>query len=347
MRIFVSATLFAVAAARACPGRISCYSPPPGDVNISSFQLYPENACFDTKRCVAYLSVLFNASVAVYDPAKNDVTNVITFPGLTGNPALHATGVRVDPLDRLSVVINAGAAFDTLGKDISGDSFLVKYDLKTGQTVFKANLTAVSNGFYGGFQDVEHNKEGDSFVLGTYDSSIIRVSTNGKHIVPWFVGTTPTSNVGFTGLATSGHNLIVADQTDGQLYRFDTRRERGEPVRIPLGHGNETIGKDLDAVYMPPRYNGRIILVSDLNLGTVVLRSRDASWNFAERLGSIPSPYHDQGGISVATVQIGDRIYSLNLFLGETNTVPDGDDRNRTDNPLQDISAEVERLSLL
>ncbi|OAA58746.1 TRI14-like protein [Cordyceps fumosorosea ARSEF 2679] len=292
-------------------------------------------------------SVLFNASVAVYDAAKNEVTNTISFPGLSGDPTLHSTGVRVDPLGHLFVVINAGAAFDTLGKDLSGNNFLVKYDLKTNQTIFTANLTAVSNGAYGGFQDVQHTKKGDSFVLGTYGrSSILRVSADGSKVIPWFVGPPLGSSDGFSGLALRGHNLIVANQADGQLYRFDTRREEGVPVRIPLGSGNETIGQDLDAVYMPPRYDGRILLVSRYNLGTVVLRSRDASWRVAEKLGTIPNPYREQGALSVATVEMGARLYSVNLFSSDAK-VQGSNAGNRTDSPLQDISDEVEKYSTL
>ncbi|KAM0740754.1 hypothetical protein ACQRIT_005938 [Beauveria bassiana] len=348
MYFFVLAALFGLSASRACPAWNGCASPRPGDLDISSYQLYPENACFDTTRCVAYLSVCFNASVAVYDPVKNEVTNTISFPGLSGDATLHSTGVRVDPLGHLSVVINAGAAFDTFGKDLSGNNFLVKYDLKTNQTILTANLTAVSNGAYGGFQDVQHTKNGDSFVLGTYGrSSILRVSADGSEIIPWFVGPPLGASDGFSGLALQGHNLIVANQADGQLYRFDTRRRQaGIPVRIPLGAGNETIGQDLDAVYMPPRYNGRILLVSRYNLGTVVLCSRDASWTFAEKLGTIPNPYREQGALSVATVQMGARLYSVNLFSNDAK-VQGSNAGNRTDHPLQDISDEVDKLFTL
>ncbi|KAM3458662.1 hypothetical protein MY3296_000420 [Beauveria thailandica] len=292
-------------------------------------------------------SVCFNASVAVYDAVKNEVTNIISFPGLSGDATLHSTGVRVDPLGHLSVVVNAGAAFDTFGKDLSGNNFLVKYDLERNQTIFTANLTAVSNGAYGGFQDVQHTENGESFVLGTYGrSSILRVSADGSQVMPWFVGPPLGSSDGFSGLALRGHDLIVANQADGQLYRFDTRREEGVPVRIPLGSGNETIGQDLDAVYMPPRYGGRILLVSRYNLGTVVVRSRDASWRFAEKLGTIPNPYREQGALSVATVEMGARLYSVNLFSNDVK-VQGSNAGNRTVHPLQDISDEVEKYSTL
>ncbi|KAM3554891.1 hypothetical protein MY1884_005904 [Beauveria asiatica] len=292
-------------------------------------------------------SVCFNASVAVYDAVKNEVTNIISFPGLSGDAILHSTRVRVDPLGHLSVVVNAGAAFDTFGKDLSGNNFLVKHDLERNQTTFTANLTAVSNGAYGGFQDVQHTENGESFVLGTYGrSSILRVSADGSQVMPWFVGPPLGSSDGFSGLALRGHDLIVANLADGQLYRFDTRRQEGVSVRIPLGSGNETIGQDLDAVYMPPRYGGRILLVSRYNLGTVVVRSRDASWRFAEKLGIIPNPYREQGALSVATVEIGARLYSVNLFSNDVK-VQGNNAGNKTDHPLQDISDEVEKYSAL
>ena len=291
-------------------------------------------------------SVLYNATVAVYDATTNKVVDTISIPELSGKPALHASGVQMDGLDKLSIMINAGAAFDTEGKDISGDNFLVKYDLEKKQTVFKSNLTAVTNGVYGGYQDIEHDKVGNSFVLGTFPSSIIRVSADGKEAVPWYLSPSPNNTVhGYTGLVMRENKLIVADGQDGQLYSFDSQAEKGVPVRIPLAARNETIGQNLDGVYMPTLHKGTIILVSDNSAGTVVLRSKDGKWESAEKVGTVANPLVAQGGFTVASVQIAERIYSVTeFFLDAANKVPGTNAGNRTDFPLYDITDEVQKL---
>ncbi|POR32504.1 Uncharacterized protein TPAR_07303 [Tolypocladium paradoxum] len=341
-------TLLSVSAVSGClpsPGGPNCTSPS-GNFNVSAFQLYPENADFDPNRCVTYFSVLYNATVAVYDVAKNKVVDTISIPELTGNQALHASGVQMDGRDQLSIVINAGAAFNTEGKDISGDNFLIKYDLAKKTVAFKFNLTAVTNGAYGGYQDVEHDKDGNSFVLGTYPSSIIRVSAEGENAVAWYKAPSPNQTAhGYTGLVMHGNKLIVSDGQDGQLYSFDSQARTGEPVRIPLeaAAGNETVGQNLDGLYMPSLHKGNVILASDNIAGTVVLRSKN--WTSVEKLGTIPNPLVDQNGSTVASVQIAQRIYSVTQYFQDAaNPVPGTFAGNRTDFPLYDITEQVQKL---
>ncbi|KAH6996007.1 hypothetical protein BKA56DRAFT_510055 [Ilyonectria sp. MPI-CAGE-AT-0026] len=318
---------------------------PAGDLTVSAFQLYPENADFDTKRCVAYFSVLFNASVAVYSPSKNAVVDVLKFPGLSGNSLLHSSGVQRDPLDRLSVVVDAGSSFDTGGQDISGDNWLVKYSLEKDRVLWQRNLSAVTAGAYSGFQDIEHDQHGNTFVLGTFPSSLIRVSADGKKATPWYLGpksSNPTA-AGFSGLVNIGDSLVVSNTADGQLYRFDITAAKGTPVRIPITTGQARIGGALDGVYLPPRYDGKVILVSDNVNGTIVLRSSDAKWKTAERLGVIPNDLLAKGGSAVASVQIGDKIYAVTEFFGDS-VVPGTLAGNRTTFPLIDITKKIEKL---
>ncbi|EFQ27717.1 hypothetical protein CGRA01v4_02877 [Colletotrichum graminicola] len=320
-------------------------APVSGDKTISAFQLYPENADYDTKRCVAYLSVLYNATVAVWDPSANSIVDTISLSGLSFNPLLHASGVRRDPLDRLSIIVDAGSAFDTSGQNIAGDNFLVKYDLSSRQELWRRNLTAVTGGVYGGFQDTAHAADGTTFALGTYPSSIIRVSADGGDAAAWYLRTPPDHTVhGFSGLVTSpdGRSLLVVDSSDGQMYRFNLSAAEGTPVRVPLS-GAALIGTALDGVSIPSRYNGTVILVSDDAAGTVVLRSRDASWDEAEVLGTVPGPLTAEGAASVTTVQIGGSVYAVSEWFTDA-IVPGTLAGNRTEWPLVDITAKVDAL---
>ncbi|KAF6793381.1 hypothetical protein CMUS01_16100 [Colletotrichum musicola] len=339
--------LLALPAIQACPTKSSqntACAPVSGNKTIESFQLYPENADFDTKRCVAYFSVLYNTTVAAYDPYTSTVST-IELPGLSFDPILHSSGVRVDPLDRLSIIVDAGAAFDTEGKDISGDNILVKYDLTTRQVLWQRNLTEVTGGVYGGFQDTAHGADGTTYALGTFPSSIIRVSPDGKDAKSWYLKTPADHTIhGLSGLvsAPDGKSILVADSADGQLYKFDISKEQGEPVRVPLT-GAEIIGKALDGVSIPSRYKGKVILVSDNVDGTVVLHSPDAKWESAKVVGTIPNGYLADGGSTVATVQIGGSVYVVTEYFGDAK-VEGTLAGNRTEWPLIDITAQVDAL---
>ncbi|KAG5805519.1 hypothetical protein H9Q74_009932 [Fusarium xylarioides] len=314
-----------------------------GNKTIDAYQLYPENVDFDTRRCLVYSSVLYNATAVAWDPYRGKIVHTFEAPGLSGNPLLHSSGVRVDTLDRLSVVIDAGAAFDTGGQNIEGDNLLVKFDLVDNSLLWRANLTNATSGVYGGFQDSESDDEGNTFVLGTFPSSLIKVSADGKSVVPWYL-VKPASHTihGFSGISRKGDTLFVTDNTDGQLYKFDIKASKGKPVRVPTSKDNKALGQNLDGLHLPSLYAGTVLLVSDNANGTVVLRSSNGKWKSAENLGTIPNPYLSQGGFTVASVQISDSIYAVTEFFGDAinGTLPG----NRTSFPLRDITEEVETL---
>jgi hypothetical protein len=101
--------------------------------------------------------------VAVYDPYQDSMVDIITFDGISLNPALHLGGVAVDPLtDLVTIVVDAGAAFVTGGKDVTGDNWIIKYDPAAKKVVWRLNITEVTGGRYGGFQDVEHDMRGNT-----------------------------------------------------------------------------------------------------------------------------------------------------------------------------------------
>ncbi|KAF9874899.1 hypothetical protein CkaCkLH20_07593 [Colletotrichum karsti] len=338
--------LLALPAAQACPtkqqsnttcGQVS------GNKTVNSFQLYPENADFDTKRCVAYFSVLYNTTVASWNPVTSEI-QTIEIPGLSFDSELHTSGVRVDPLDRLSIIVDAGSAFDTEGKNITGDNILVKYDLTEKKVLWQRNLTEVTGGVYGGFQDTAHGADGTTFALGTFPSSIIRVSPDGSEATAWYLKTPADHTIhGLSGLvsAPDGKSILVADSSDGQLYRFDiTAATAPTPVRVPLTSAS-IIGSALDGVSIPSRYNGTVILVSDNVNGTVVLHSADAKWESAAVVGTVPNGYLADGGSTVATVQIGGSVYAVTEWFGDAKVVGTLAG-NRTEWPLVDITANID-----
>ncbi|EGX94116.1 hypothetical protein CCM_02387 [Cordyceps militaris CM01] len=335
----------AVAAApRACtaPKPTTCQSPK-GDFTVVAPGLYPESADFDDSRCVTYIGNLYNSTVSVYDATTNNVTELISFDKISGVPAFHVSGVQRDRRhDMLTVSANAGAAFDTSGENVSGTNLIVQYNLAKKRVEWTQNLTAVSNGAYGGFQDIEHDAAGNSFVVGTFPSSIIKITADGKTPKLWFgpSGTNTTAH-GFTGIAAfnDARSALVPDGQTGQVVRFDLTAETGEPVTVTLD-STEAIGKDLDGGYLPPLFKDTVFLVSDNALGTIVLKSED-QWKTAKKVGVVPNPLGTENGFHVATVQIVDRIYAVTeWFLDNTPEVA----LNRTAFPFVDITDSINKL---
>ncbi|KAJ2989745.1 hypothetical protein NUW58_g3315 [Xylaria curta] len=149
-----------------------------GTINIASYQLYPENVDFDEQTCLLCLKPednigsLYNASVVVYDPYKAAVVKTIEFPNITRTVPFHIGGVAVrasehthalnasetntlsqwDPYlgskrgtnktaDEITILVDAAAAHETAGRDVSGDNYIIRYDARAGRVLWTTNLT--------------------------------------------------------------------------------------------------------------------------------------------------------------------------------------------------------------
>ncbi|KAK9444594.1 TRI14-like protein [Metarhizium brunneum] len=350
-----------------------------GDVTIKSFQLYPENADYYPKLNRVYFrydeiktpgllaihsgtnlcSVLYNSSVAVWDPRKNVIEDVIKLKE-TMNKDYHASGIEVEAkTGLLSAIIAPGAAFKTRGVNISGDNFLYKIDMKTKKVKWRSNVSTPTKGKYGGCQDAVRDSRGNTFVICTYPGAIIKVSADGETATPWFLShyMEPGANVsrpGFTGGASKDDFLLAVDEETRKLVRFDMRDERGHPVLVPIGKDDENVGLGLDGAYLPPKYNGRVLLVTSESKEINVIVSDD-NWQTAKKVAVIQNTYfnnpENNQGFSVSTVQVGvgpkAPIYSINEYFLDAQdaskpTVPETLAKDRSEFPLQDITHDVE-----
>jgi hypothetical protein len=248
--------------------------------------------------------------------------------------------VAADPYTGLlTVVVDAANPFSTGGRDVSGDNFIIKYNLDTKSVLWQLNITAVTGGKYGAFQDVEHDARGNTYIVGTYPGTIMRVDPEGKAVTPWYLPETiVTTQSGFGGLAAIGDVLV--SNANGQIWRFDMTAAQGSPTLIPRSP-NATIG-GTDAVYMPPRYNGTVLLAAENQKGVVVLRSKDKSWTSAEHLGLVPNSA-PAGFMVTAAVQIGNNLFMVEEAFGDRPAAGDVAG-NRTVFPLLDITTQVEQL---
>lgn len=295
-------------------------------------------------------SSLYNATVVIYDLYAAKVVDILEFPGIANNPAFHLAGIEVDERTGLvSIMPNTAAAFDTNGADVSGTNYLIQWDPSTKQTVYQVNLTEITQGLYGGFQDIAHDPSSNTYVVSTFGSSILKISKDGKKITPWWVSQ-PINNsiVGTEGLAANGWTLLSNDRA-GDLYKFDMRAQQGVKTTVPITPPTN-LGWS-DAIFLPPKYKGTILLVAQHDLdsaGVAVLRSRDGSWQTAEFLGQVPwaqglGPWTNTTTWIVATVQIADSLYiELENFLD--TPAPGSTAGNRSLFPWIDITKEVAAL---
>ncbi|EFY85520.1 hypothetical protein J3459_015748 [Metarhizium acridum] len=319
-----------------------------GDVIIDSFQLYPESADFNKANGKTYMSVLYNASVAVYNADQNRIEDIITFDR-TLQPEFHASGVEVDPKqNQLSVAINAGIAFDTQGENVTGDNFLYKVALSgKPETLWKINLNDVTKGAYSGCQDMAHDNCGNTFVVCTYPGAIVKVNSNGQEAKLWYQSnyTRPGEKpikAGLTGIVASGDLFIVNDAQANKLVSFKKRDGEGKRVEIPVSGLTGETGDD--GVYLPEKYGGKVLLTQLSGKGTNVFVSKDG-WKSAEFVKLIPSKYISKQGFAVATVQIKERIYGvIEYFMDAANKVPGTVAGNRTQFELEDLTTQIDEL---
>lgn len=308
-------------------------------------------------RLIATYSVLFNASVGVFNPYTKDLETIL-LPGISGDPALHLGPALPDAQGHLTVLVDAGAAFNTAGKDVSGANIVLKYNFDQREVIWQRNITElITQGAWGGFQDVEHDKDENIYIVGTYPGTVLRVDKDGNGLKPWFMPPADelanTTNAGFAGLASIRERdvLLTNNNADGQIYRFDgvSGSETGTPVLIPRTGPNGTqasapIGFS-DAVLLPAKYNNTILLVAEDAAGVWVIRSQDGKWESAETLGLVSNNIPEaQGGQVPAAVQIGpDALFSLEEYF--TDAMVEGTNAGgRSAFPMVSITAQVDDL---
>ncbi|KAF2733330.1 hypothetical protein EJ04DRAFT_605806 [Polyplosphaeria fusca] len=325
---------------RACP-------PFSGNFTIQQYQLYPENVDFDFNTCKLFIGQLWNASLGIYDPyTKKHET--IEFAGISHNPLFHLGAVGVDRKSGLlSFIADYSMSFATNGADIAGTNWLMQMDLSTREVLYKINLTAVADGKYGGFQDVEQDPDGNVFIVGTWPGTLLKAKKGAKteaDVTPWYLPQhIVQTEKGIGGIATLGWMLLAQGDKSNQIWRFDMRAEKGTPVPVKITKGNHTFDQS-DAIYLPPKYEGKVLLVAEDTVGISVFYSKDAAWVEAEYRGLVPIGDVPAGASIVTAAQVGDAVYKVVEPFGDEGLGGPGTAGNRTDFMFQDITAVVDAL---
>lgn len=253
-------------------------------------------------------------------------------------------GLNVDRrTGHVSIIADAANAFPSEGRDISGTNWLLKFDPVSKSLLYKINLTETSQGRYGGFQDVEQDPEGNVFVVGTWPGTLHKVDKEGTEVIPWYLPERIVqTEKGIGGIAALGWMLLAQGDRSGEIWRFDMRAEKGVPVPVKVTPEHKF--DQSDAIYLPPRYKGTVLLVAEDAVGVSVFESKDAKWEAASYKGMVPIGDVDPGTMIVTAAQVGDSVYRVYEPFGDEGLGGPGTAGNRTEFLFEDITAEVDKL---
>jgi len=78
----------------------------------------------------------------------------------------------------MACCLRAVTPFLTAGQKVNGDNFVIRYEPLADRVLWFVNLTAVSNGVYKGFQEVEYNTYGNVYVARILQKRFIAFAKN-------------------------------------------------------------------------------------------------------------------------------------------------------------------------
>ncbi|KIM98617.1 hypothetical protein OIDMADRAFT_56965 [Oidiodendron maius Zn] len=304
-----------------------------GTFNVSVLDLYPESADWDPVHCKIYFGLYYNASVAVYDPYRK-TSEVITIPGITGNSDYTVTGIDYDGMGSMYFAATSLTAFqattsgNTSLANFTGPNSIIRYDTNARKISWVSDLVPIHNEILQrtgklvtGFQDMAEDNQGNSFVIGSFGSVIVKIDRNGTPRV-WYEPKNINDTLVSGGIIRSGNKIIINDRLYPALVTFNIDEPYGTPVYVhPEGFpANYSAGTD--ALVAPSKYGGRVVLWSDDFYGTRVIGTRD-NWETAEYLGLVlmDSSLRSRGGFTTDSFAVGNTIYSLTEFFQATKPI--------------------------
>lgn len=268
----------------------------------------------------------------MYDPYRQE-SEVITFPGITGNDDYTITGIDYDGMGSMYFAATSYTAFiaTTTGNqslaNFTGPNSIIRYDTNARKIRWITDLVPIQEEIFQrtgklvtGFQDMAEDDQGNTYVIGSFGSIIIKINKNGTPRI-WYEPKNINDTLASGGIVRSGDKLVINDRLAPGLLTFDICEPEGRLVYVhPEGFpANYTGGTD--GLLLPSKYDGKVILWSDDFYGTRVIGSKN-NWKTAEYLGLalMDSDLSSQGGYTTGSFEVGQTIYSLTEFfqLGRT-----------------------------
>ncbi|KAH8801417.1 hypothetical protein F5884DRAFT_513870 [Xylogone sp. PMI_703] len=320
-----------------------------GSFNISNFQLYPENADFDSIHCKLYASANFNASVLVYDPYTAE-QSIITLPGITGVDPYHVSGIDFD--SRTGIMYfsaNSGNPFVSGGSDLSGPNKLVKYNTSSSEIIaivdmanFQAAAQAQTGQFVSGFQDQATDANGNTYYLATYGPAIAKVTPDNQVSVFWATNTIPNNVLSYNGLVIIGNKIVTLNNVNSALQYLDITASNPQPVNVTVTGVPADAEVDCDGIYAPPEFRQTVVLCSSDGTNSLIVYHSNDGWNSAAYLGNVANPLTADTVFPTASVQIAQSIYMVEEYFFDSGVFDIPGDRAIF--PFSDVTSAIDQL---
>jgi hypothetical protein len=313
---------------------------------------------------------MFNSSLLIYDPF-DETSKLIDIPGISHPGSTLTTEYHLDGIDydtksgQIFIAASSASAFTSVivkgangqiatnysHANYTGPNRILIFDPVAERLVSDIGLETAQEEFYNltgnltnGFQDMaEIESTGDSYVIGTFGNSIVKISHGSQEARLWYAPSPSnySKEYGFGGVFASGHKLVVSDTLSGGLVTFNTREKRPTATYVPLlGMPSDYRPANADGIYAPKRYGGKVALWSDDYNGTSVYGSTD-NWSTAHYLGLISNddPALLEGTMTTASFEVGDRVYVLTQVFQYSLPV-----EPKKNFPFYDITAQLDSI---
>lgn len=313
----------------------------------------------------ANLSANYNATVLVLDPYTG-ATRTIEFPGISHtNDTLHVAGVEYHaPTHSMFFTVDGPLPWYSLGADLSGDDYLIRYDLSTESVVWTADLNPVKDDLLAktglrssGFQDSAVDVWGNNYLTIAYGNAIAKVDLDGNvgtySFTPEETLSTAAGYLGIVAPIGSG-KVIVSDALSAGFVSFDLRNNltTGSPVAVTLTNPEAVpanFSLDCDGLIAPKAYSNTVLLCSNNFFGTLgvvtVWRTED-EFDSVTYLGLVDNQEvageFAAGSVPVTSFEMPGSVYFLEQFFfdgGVPSIVG-----NRTTFPLVDVTSRVANI---
>jgi len=310
--------------------------PVEGDFYIPVQNLNPENADWDPTTCKLYLSSIYNCTIVAYDPYTNTskITDLpITNYGEFHEAPYHLAGIDFDAATGHVWVTGSpdtSFAASSTGNyslaNYTGIDFVYRFDPKKSKVLNEFSMKPVQDAYVkkmggnnrtSGFQDTASNTCGDTFVIGTFGNSIVKIARGANKASLWYTPAQYSPVYGFGGIFSLGDKLVVSDTLTLSFVTFDSQAPQGKATYVPIqGLPSNYTPPRADGLYAPKRYGGKVALWADDLFGTGVYGSKD-EWKTAAFLGLVPidPTIKATGGYTTASFEIGDRIFTNSEFF--------------------------------
>lgn len=209
--------------------------------------------------------------------------------------------------------------------NFTGPNRISVYDPRTERSLQDANLLPAQQKFHeitrhltNGFKDMaEIVYTHDSYAIGTFGSSIVKIPYLSNTSELWYAPTVYNETYGFGGIVSYGWKLLISDTITGGFVVFDIRQRDPQPSYVALQDSpGDYRPLNADGFYTPTKYGGNVALWSNDYNGTS-LYGTDDGWETAHFLGLIlnndPGVY--EGSQTTDSFELEGRVYIVTAFF--------------------------------